>query len=235
MNIFKRLYTIGKAEINSVLENFEDPIKLTESGISDMKNQLSESMEALAKLKALSIRKKNEIESEEQTAKDYYTKAILLIQKSEKGEIEVSEADRLAKEALKKQSIAQERGENLKTENEKLQDDCEKMQSNINNLKSSISKWENELRTLEARVQVSEATKDINQKMTQIDSSSAVSMLEKLKEKVVQQEAMAEAYSDISKAGKSLDEEIDDLVKNIDGEAENALQKLKESLKKANL
>ncbi|KQK24408.1 phage shock protein A [Chryseobacterium aquaticum] len=232
MNIFKRLYTIGKAEINSVLENFEDPIKLTENGISDMKNQLSESMEALAKLKALSIRKKNEIESEEQTAKDYYTKAILLVQKSDKGEIEVSEADRLAKEALKKQSIAQESVENLKKENEKLQDDCEKMQANINNLKSSISKWENELRTLEARVQVSEATKDINQKMTQIDSSSAVSMLEKLKEKVVQQEAMAEAYSDISKAGKSVDEEIDDLVKNIDGEAENALQKLKESLKK---
>lgn len=232
MNIFKRLYTIGKAEINSVLENFEDPIKLTESGISDMKNQLSESMEALAKLKALSIRKKNEIESEEQAAKDYYTKAILLVQKSEKGEIEVSEADRLAKESLKKQSIAQERAENLKKENEKLQDDCEKMHANINNLKSSISKWENELRTLEARVQVSEATKDINQKMTQIDSSSAVSMLEKLKEKVVQQEAMAEAYSDISKAGKSVDDEIDDLVKNIDGEAENALQKLKESLKK---
>lgn len=232
MNIFKRLYTIGKAEINSVLENFEDPIKLTESGISDMKNQLSESMEALAKLKALSIRKKNEIESEEQAAKDYYTKAILLVQKSEKGEIEVSEADRLAKESLKKQSIAKERAENLEKENEKLQDDCEKMQANINNLKSSISKWENELRTLEARVQVSEATKDINQKMTQIDSSSAVSMLEKLKEKVVQQEAMAEAYIDISKAGKSVDDEIDNLVKNIDGEAENALQKLKESLKK---
>lgn len=232
MNIFKRLYTIGKAEINSVLENFEDPIKLTENGISDMKNQLSESMEALAKLKALSIRKKNEIESAEQTAKDYYAKAILLVQKSEKGEIEVSEADRLAKEALKKQSTAQERAENLKKENEKLQDDCEKMKANITNLKSSISKWENELRTLEARVQVSEATKDINQKMIQIDSSSAVSMLEKLKEKVVQQEAMAEAYSDISKTGKSVDEEIDDLVKNIDGEAENALQKLKESLKK---
>jgi len=68
--------------------------------------------------------------------------------------------------------------------------------------------------------------------MIQIDSSSAVSMLEKLKERVVQQEAMAEAYCEISKAGKSVDEEIDDIVKNIDSEAENALQKLKESLKK---
>ena len=232
MNIFKRLYTIGKAEINSVLENFEDPIKLTESGIADMKNQLSESVEALAQLKALSIRKKNEMETEGQSAKDYYAKAILLIQKSEKGEIETSETDRLAKEALKKQSIAQEKTEVLKIEHEKLQEDCERMQTNINHLKSSISKWENELRTLEARVQVSEATRDINKKMIQIDSSSAVSMLEKLKERVVQQEAMAEAYCEISKAGKSVDEEIDDIVKNIDNEAENALQKLKESLKK---
>lgn len=232
MNIFKRLYTIGQAEIKSVLENFEDPIKITEDGITEMKEQLAESVEALAQLKALSIRKKNETEVAEQAAKDYYTKAILLIQKSEKGEIEVSEADRLAKEALKQQSIAQEKAENLKIECEKLQEECEKMQANINHLKSGISKWENELRTLEARVQVSEATKDINKKMTQIDSNSAVSMLEKLKERVVQQEAMAEAYSDISKSGKSVDEEIDEIVKNIDGEAENALQKLKESLKK---
>lgn len=232
MNIFKRLYALGQAEINSALENFEDPIKLTEDGIAEMKEQLAKSVEALAQLKALSIRKKNETETEEQAAKDYYAKAILLIQKAEKGEIEVPEADRLAKEALKKQSISLEKTESLKTETEKLQEDCEKMQTHINHLKANISKWENELRTLEARVQVSEATKDINRKMTQIDSSSAVSMLEKLKERVVQQEAMAEAYCEISKSGKTVDEEIDDIVKNIDGEAENALRKLKESIKK---
>lgn len=232
MNIFKRLYAIGQAEINLALENFEDPIKLTEDGIADMKEQLAQGVEALAKLKALTIRKKNETESEEQAAKDYYAKAIFLIQKAENGEIEIAEADRLAKEALKKQSIAQEKAESLNIECVKIQDDCEKMQTTINHLKSNISKWENELRTLEARVQVSEATKDINKKMTQIDSSSAVSMLEKLKERVVQQEAMAEAYGEISKSGKSVDEEIDGIVKNIAGEAENALYKLKESLKK---
>jgi phage shock protein A len=40
--------------------------------------------------------------------------------------------------------------------------------------------------------------------MTQMDTGSTVSMLEKLKERVVQQEALAEAYSDISKSGKRL-------------------------------
>lgn len=232
MNIFKRLLTIGKAEIHSVIESFEDPINMTEEGIRDMKEQLGKSIEALAQLKALTIRKKNEAEKEEQIASDYYNKAIVIIQKAEKGEVEAPEADRLAKEALKRQASYQENAGKLHEEHQKLHSDCEKMQTTINHLKSSISKWENELNTLKARVQVSEATKDINQKMTQMDTGSAVSMLEKLKDRVVQQETLAEAYSDISKSGKTIDEEIDAIVNNNDREAEEALNRLKETLKK---
>ncbi|REC61102.1 PspA/IM30 family protein [Chryseobacterium pennae] len=232
MNIFKRLLTIGKAEIHSVIDNFEDPINLTEQGIREMKEELGKSVESLAQLKALTIRKKNEAETEEQTSKDYYNKAIVIVQKAEKGEVEASEADRLAKEALKRQASSQQNADQLHKEHEKLHSECEKMQATINHLKSSIAKWENELKTLRARVQVSEATKDINQKMTQMDTGSTVSMLEKLKERVVQQETLAEAYSDISKSGKTIDEEIDAMVNNKDSEAEEALNRLKETLKK---
>ncbi|MDM1554041.1 PspA/IM30 family protein [Chryseobacterium indologenes] len=232
MNIFKRLLTIGKAEIHSVIDNFEDPINVTEQGIREMKEELGKSIESLAQLKALTIRKKNEAEREEQTSKDYYNKAIVIVQRAEKGEVEASEADRLAKEALKRQSSCQENADQLHKEHEKLHSECEKMQATINHLKSSIGKWENELKTLKARVQVSEATRDINQKMTQMDTGSTVSMLEKLKERVVQQETLAEAYSDLSKSGKTIDEEIDAMVNNKDNEAEEALNRLKETLKK---
>ncbi|WP_100074760.1 PspA/IM30 family protein [Chryseobacterium camelliae] len=232
MNIFARLFKIGKAEVHSVIDGFEDPINLTEQGIREMKEQLVKSTEALAQLKALSIRKKNEAESEQQTAKDYYNKAVIIVQKAENGEVDATEADRLAKEALKKQSSAQENSGHLEGEHAKLHVECEKMQGNINNLKSNISKWENELKTLKARVQVSEATRDINKKMTMMDTGSTVSMLEKLKERVIQQEALAEAYSDISNAGKTIDDEIDAVVNNSDMQAEDALKKLKESLKK---
>lgn len=232
MNIFKRLLTIGKAEIHSVIESFEDPINTTEQGIREMKEELAKSIEALAQLKALAIRKKNEAEAEEQIAKDYYNKAVVIVQKAEKGEAETADADRLAKEALKKQTSSQEKALNLHREHEKLYTECDKMQGTISHLKSSIAKWENELKTLKARVQVSEATKDINQKMTQMDTGSTVSMLEKLKERVVQQETLAEAYADLSKSGKTIDEEIDAMVNNKDTEAEEALNRLKETLKK---
>jgi phage shock protein A len=197
-----------------------------------MKEQLAKSVEALAQLKALSIRKKNELETEKQTANDYYNKAVILVQKAENRELEATEADRLAKEALKKQGIAQENALHLEKEYEKLHRECEKMQANINNLRSGISKWENELQTLKARVQISEATRDINKKMTLMDTGSTVTMLEKLKERAEQQEALAEAYSDVSGAGKTIDDEIDAIIKNNDRQAEEALQKLKETLKK---
>ena len=36
MNIFKRLFRIGAAETNSLVDKLEDPIKMTEQGIRDL-------------------------------------------------------------------------------------------------------------------------------------------------------------------------------------------------------
>lgn len=62
MNIFKRLFKIGEAEANSALDKMEDPIKLTEQGIRDLKLDLDKNLEALARVKALAIRAKNDQE-----------------------------------------------------------------------------------------------------------------------------------------------------------------------------
>ena len=40
MNILRRLFTIGKAEANSAVDKLEDPIKMTEQGIRDLKEDL---------------------------------------------------------------------------------------------------------------------------------------------------------------------------------------------------
>ena len=45
--------------------------------------------------------------------------------------------------------------------------------------------------------------------MSQIDASGTVSMLERMKEKVEQEEALAESYGDIANESRSVDEEID--------------------------
>ena len=44
MNIFKRIFRIGQAEIHSVVEKMEDPIKMTEQGIREMRDDLNQSL-----------------------------------------------------------------------------------------------------------------------------------------------------------------------------------------------
>ena len=71
MNIFKRLFTIGKAESHSALDKLEDPIKMTEQGIRELKSDLDKALHALAEIKALSIRARNDMQTYSNKAQDY--------------------------------------------------------------------------------------------------------------------------------------------------------------------
>lgn len=233
MGILNRLFTVGKAEAHSVIDKLEDPIKVTEQGIRDLKKDLDKSLQALAEVKALAIRSKKDLNDHKSTAKSYEQKAILLIQKAEKGEIEIAEADRLATEALTRKEEAASGAVRAQEEANRLDTSIAQLDANIKKLKSSITRYENELRTLKARARVSKATSKINKQLSGIDSSSTVGMLERMKEKVEQQEAMAEAYGDIATADKSLDDEIDSALGGEQAKASVSLEELKAKLKKS--
>jgi phage shock protein A len=209
MSIFKRLFNIGKAETNSAIDKLEDPIKMTEQGIRNLKTDLDKALHALAEIKALSIRARNDIGTYTNQAQDYEKKAMLLLQRAQNGDMDATEADRLANEALTKKSESTEHANRAKADKEKFDGNISKMETNIKRLRQQVSQYENELKTLKARVKVSSATKNINKQMSQIDSSGTVSMLERMKEKVAQEEALAESYGDIANESRSLDDEID--------------------------
>jgi len=226
MGFFKRLFKMGSAEAHSALDKMEDPVKLTEQGIRDMKVDLDKSIRALAEVKAMAIRAKNDANKHRNSMKEYENKAIMLIKKAESGAIAPEDADRLASTALSKK---EEAGGNLQAalKNQQTMDaQVTKLTANVGNLKNNISKWENEARTLKARAKVSKATATVNKQMAGIDSSSTVAMLERMKEKVESQEALAESYGDIAYENRSIDEEIDSVLADSSG-GSDALAALK--------
>ena len=230
MNIFKRLFKIGQAEAHASVDNMEDPIKMTEQGIRDMKEDLNKSVEAMAQVKALAIRSKNDKEEFEAKAKDYESKAILILKKAHNDEMDSAEADRLAKEALAKKETAQKNVDRAALETEKFDKNVAQLKSTIERIKSNISNWENELKTLKARVKVSDATQNVNKQMAELDSAGTVSMLERMKDKVAQDEALAEAYGDMANAKDTIDDEIDAAADNKDAKVTDDLEKLKAQL-----
>lgn len=234
MGVFKRLFKIGQAETNAAIDKLEDPIKITEQGIRDLKKDLDSSLKAFAELKSMTIRSRKAYNENKSQAGEYEQKAIALLKKAETGQIEAAEADRLASMALQKQ---QESANTAKVEHEnlkKLENQVAQMDGKIKQLKSTISKYENELRSLKARAKVSKATQNVNKQLAQIDSSSTVSMLERMKEKVEKQEALSDAYADIADENKSLDEEIDSALGDASLEGGDALKALKAKMAQNN-
>ncbi|QZE14910.1 PspA/IM30 family protein [Halosquirtibacter laminarini] len=233
MGIFQRLFKIGEANANSVIDKLEDPVKMTEQGIKDLKNDLGSCMESLAEIKALRIRSASEQEQQKNKAQNYESKAIQLLQKSENGSLEPSEVDRLAGEALKRKNEALQEAERLEKEVQTFDVQLDKFQVQVKNLQSTITKYENELRTLKARARVSKATEKINKSMANVDSGDTISMLEKMKEKVSQQEALAQAYGEINEQPKSVDNEIDAALSGgASSETMSELEALKQRIKK---
>ena len=152
-----------------------------------------------------------------------------------KGEIDATEADRLAGEALLKKEDAENAATTSEQNANKINGQLTQLEANVKKLRSNISHYENELKTLKARAKVSDATTKLNKQMAQIDSSGTIATLEKMKDRVIEKEALAEAYGDVADANKSLDDEIDDALEgSAPAEASDALAALKAKMKSQN-
>lgn len=230
MNIFKRLFRIGQAEIHAAVEKMEDPIKMTEQGLRELRDDMAQATEAYAKVKALALRTKNEQEHCLKEADSYGNKAILILQKAQQQTLDIEKAEQLATEALslKRKYLAD--AEELGNQASMHQNTATEMQKNIHVLQENLVKWEKELKTLRARIKVSDATTQVNKQIAQIDSDSTIAMLERMKEKVEDKEALAQAYGEIARSKMEMKSELDAILKDDKLSVDNELNALKKQL-----
>jgi len=206
--LLQRFFKFIQSSAHALLSRFENPISLAEQGIRDLKKDFDESMQGLAQIKATAITTKRELEEKKSIAQDYEQKAMLLLQKAQSGELEQSEADRLAAEALTKKNNALQDATKLTTDLQNYTDMSKKMEGKISDLKSKISSWENELQSLKARYKVASTTKKINQQLASLGSDSTTAMLADMKTKIQSEEALAIAYEDVGLLETDVDKEI---------------------------
>ncbi len=209
MSFFQRIFKNVQSQAHSVVDKLEDPIKLTEQGIRDLKKDLQGAMQSLAQVKAIAIRLKKDSDDQKKLGKDYERKAMLLLQKMKSGDLQEAEAERLATEALHKKEEALQRAGTLKKDHEQQKGMGDQLQAKVQTLKETISRYETELVTLRARARTASSMRKINQQMSNADSTGTIAMLEKMKDKVMEEESLAEAYGEMTDASVTLDEEID--------------------------
>lgn len=206
--LFSRILRMGKSEAHSLIDKIEDPIKMTEQGIRDLKKDMQESMRSLAQVKGIVIRMRNDAENQKKLAADYERKAMALLQRGQQGAMDAADAERLATEALAKKDDAGEKA--LRTSQELVSQEkmTNQLQRNVDKLRSTVQRYENDLITLRARSKTAAATRKLNEQIAKVDSGGTIAMLEKMKAKVEEDESLAEAYGDIIDSDQSVDDEI---------------------------
>jgi len=209
MNIFRRIFKVGEAEAHNVINRLEDPIKMTEQGIRDLKRDLQGAMTGLAEVKGVAVRLNKEAEDAKRQVAEYDRKAMLLLQRAQDGQLEMAQAERLATDALAQKEKAGERATQMTRDAQQQQAMASQLQEKVQQLKSTIQAYENELVTLRARARTAASTKKINQQLAKVDSSSTIAMLERMKNKVEEDEALAQAYGEVANLETTVDTEID--------------------------
>lgn len=206
--LFSRMLRFGKAEAHSAMDKIEDPIKMTEQGIRDLKKDLQESMKSLAQVKGIVIRMRNDAENQKKRAADYERKAMALLQGAQQGKLDTAEAERLAAEALEKKEDASQKAVRTSQELQSQESMVNQLQKNVDKLRSTVQRYENDLITLRARSKTAAATRKLNEQIAKVDSGGTIAMLEKMRAKVEEDESLAEAYGDIIDSDQSVDDQI---------------------------
>lgn len=172
---------------------------------------LDKALQGLAEIEADLIRSRQEYEASSQKAKEWENKAFLVMQRAQKGEMSQEGADELTLEILKEQKKAEQRAEQSFRSIGELERLKLRMKESIERIKS---------------LRASYYRKTVNAP----DSSETISMLERMKQKVLKNEILADLYKD--EIPKTEDPELDKKVNDalgIDPQKE-ALDKFKSDL-----
>jgi phage shock protein A len=191
MGLFSRLGTLIRSNINELINKAEDPEKMLNQVLVDMKTQLVEAKKQVAVAIADEKRLKKQYETEAAKALEWEKKAMLAIKAGD---------DNLARAALARKSEHEEVAETLRQQWEAQKASVEQLKNALRGLDAKIEEAKRKRNILVSRQKRAEAQRTINDTLSNINSTSAFDTFERMSDRVTQIEAEAEATAEIGGA-----------------------------------
>jgi phage shock protein A len=191
MGLFSRLGTLIRSNINELINKAEDPEKMLNQVLVDMKSQLVEAKKQVAVAIADEKRLKKQYQTEAEKAAEWERKAMLAIKAGD---------DNLAKAALARKGEHDEVAETLRQQWEAQKQSVEQLKLALRGLDAKIEEAKRKRNILVSRQKRAEAQRTINETLSNINSTSAFDTFERMSDRVTQLEAEAEATAELGGA-----------------------------------
>ena len=188
MGIFDRFSTVLRSNINDLISRAEDPEKMLNQILVDMRSQLVKAKQQVAAAIADEKRLRDQADAEMKQAADWNNKAMLAVREGR---------DDLAKQALVRKGEHFSHGQQLETTWESHRSETEKLKDQLRGLNDKIEEAKRKKNLLLARQRRAQAQKRIAETMSSMSENSAFDAFSRMEERIEQNERQIKASVEI--------------------------------------
>ena len=201
MGIFQKLSTVLKSNINDLIARAENPEKMLNQIILDMRDQLAKAKREVAAAIADERKLRSQLDDEVKQARDWEHRAMLAVKEGR---------DDLAKQALMRQQEHGQRAQALEQTWSAQAEETEKLKGSLRQLNDKIEEAKRKRNLLIAKQKRAQAQKRIHQTMSGLSDTSAFEAFNRMAEKIEESERRSLAQAEVTEAlsGDTLEQEF---------------------------
>ena len=189
MGIFNKLSTVIKSNINDLISRAENPEKMLNQIILDMRDQLSKAKREVAAAIADERKLKSQLEQEVKQQRDWQHRAMLAVKEGR---------DDLAKQALLRQQEHAERAQVLQQTWEAQATETEKLKDSLRQLNDKIEEAKRKRNLLIAKQKRAQAQRRIHETMSGLSETSAFEAFNRMADKIEEEERRGVAQAEVN-------------------------------------
>jgi phage shock protein A len=201
MGIFQKLSTVIKSNINDLISRAENPEKMLNQIIIDMRDQLAKAKREVAGAIADERKLKSQLDAEVKQARDWQHRAMLAVKENR---------DDLAKQALVRQKEHTDRAHVLQNTWEAQAAETEKLKGSLRQLNDKIEEAKRKRNLLIAKQKRAQAQRRIHETMSGLSDTSAFEAFNRMADKIEEEERKSVAQAEVTEAlqGDTLESEF---------------------------
>src|ERR687895_1391412 len=189
MGILDRVSTVIKSNLNYLINKAEDPERMLDQILIQMRQQLLEAKREVAVTIADEKRLGTQLEAELEQVREWERRATIAVQKGQ---------DDLAREALRRKAEHEQIAVGYKKQWDAQRTSADNLKNALRDLSQKIEEAARKKNLLVARQKRAEAQKHIHEVMTGLSDTSAFESFDRMATRVEQLEAQASAAVEIS-------------------------------------
>ncbi len=201
MGIFQKLSTVIKSNINDLISRAENPEKMLNQIILDMRDQLAKAKREVAAAIADERKLKAQLEDEVKQARDWESRAMLAVKEGR---------DDLAKQALVRHQEHAERAHMFQQTWQQQASETEKLKGSLRQLNDKIEEAKRKRNLLIAKQKRAQAQRRIHETMSGLSDTSAFEAFNRMADKIEDEERRTLAQAEVTEAlaGDTLETEF---------------------------